>query len=96
MAKAPVVPPSLPLGVYTSEHRFTAIAIKRTDRGLWYLTMEPGYIDCLHVSEEKFKKDFPYALTDYPIRRAVRLYDESFFRRDEKTQKVLQRLLERL
>lgn len=86
----------LPLGVYTSEHRNTAIAIKRTERGLWYLTMEPGFIDCLHSSEEKFKHDFPFPLATYPVRRAVRLYENSHIRRDERVQKILHRLLERL
>lgn len=96
MPPEPVVPPRMPLGVYLTHTRETAIALKHTSQGVWYMTMIGGHIKMAHVGEEKFLRDFPLALPDYPIRKALKIYETSGLPRDEDAQKVLQRLLERL
>jgi hypothetical protein len=95
-AKAPAKPPApprLPLGVYLSHHRSTAIAFRHSERGIWYLTMCTGSITVEHCGEEKFKRDFPLVLPDYPLLRAVRKYVESFQQRDDQATKVMRVLL---
>jgi hypothetical protein len=98
MPKAPARPPRQrpPLGVYVSDHRESALAIRRTEHGIWFLTLRTGKVTIEFYGDERFLHDFPLVLPDYPIRRAIRKYDQSGLSRDEKTQKVLTRLLENL
>lgn len=82
-----------PTGVYTDHNRNTAIMVRQSDRGLWYLTMKRGWIELVHVSDEKFLHSFPLAMRAYPIRRALRIYESSGLRCDEDAQKVMHKLL---
>lgn len=97
-AAAPAAPaePPVPLGVYCDEHRYTAIAIRNTDQGVWYLTMITEQITVEHAGKERFRRLFPLAAPDYDIRIAVRKYHTSLLRRDETTQKVLNMLMRTL
>lgn len=95
---APAPPPVLtvPLGVYLDHNRHTAVAIRHTHNGIWYLTMITEQITVEHVSEDRFKRLFPLTIPNYPLRQAVRRYFTSLLRRDDTAQKVMQTLLERL
>lgn len=86
----------VPLGVYMTHSRESAIAVQNTKDGIWYITMVRGWIECCHVGSEKFVRDFPLAMPEYPVRRALRVYDSSGLRCDDDAKKVIQRLLERL
>lgn len=79
--------------MYLDAHRYTAIAVHRNTSGLYYLTLITGEVTCEFHSDEKFLHDFPFALPTYPLRRAIRLYNESGLARNEKTQKIITRLL---
>lgn len=100
MPKAKTTPPArtprVPLGVYTNEGRYTAVAIKHTPEGIWYLTMLKGSITLEHSGDERFQHKFPLVLEGYSVLRAIRKYDESGLSRDERTQKVLRRLIDGL
>jgi aminoglycoside N3'-acetyltransferase len=86
-------PPRLPLGVYLSRSRSTAIVFKHSENGVWYLTMGTGSVTVEHCGEERFKRDFPLVLPDYPMLRAVRKYAESFQQRDDQAAKVMRVLM---
>lgn len=96
---APVAPPapavrhSVPIGVYLNGNRNTAICIKHTETGLWFLTMLSGQITLEHCSADKFQYEWRIPMPLYPLRRALRLYNESYLTRDEQCQKVMRVLL---
>lgn len=95
---APPAPPPapvhiVPLGTYLNENRRSAIAFKYSERGVWYLTIMTEFVTVEHVSEERFRRMFPFVLPGYPMRRAVRKYHTSFIRRDERAEKVMRALL---
>jgi len=83
----------VPLGVYTNHCRESSIVVKHSTRGVWYLTMQAGYIECRHCGDEHFLHDFPLALPGYPLLRAVRIYNTSELRRDDDAQKVMDILM---
>lgn len=80
-------------GVYQNAHRNSAIVVKAVAGSVWFLTMQDGHIECVHWGNEKFKKEYCIALANYPIRRALRLYDTSGVTCDEQAKKVLARML---
>lgn len=95
-AKQPPAKPRPRFGVYLDQHRYSAVLIHLHEQGVHYLTLVTGKVTVEFHSDEKFLHDFPLILSEYPIRRAIRLYNESGLERDERTQKILDRLLARL
>lgn len=82
----------LPKGVYMTHSRESAILFHHTPDGVWYMSWMTGKITLTHCSDERFKRTFPMMLPDYSLLRAVRKYADSYFERDEQTDKVLRRL----
>ena len=91
-AAAPATP-RLPLGVYFNHNRNSAIAVKHSETGVWFLSFVSGSIECSHCSDERFSRDWPVHHPTYPVRRALRLYQDSHFQRDERVAKILRTLL---
>lgn len=83
----------LPLGVYVNHQRETAVAFKRAPDGVWFLRLHSGRVELLHYGDTRFFSEYSTPLTNYPILRAVRKYNDSPFLRDARTQKVMTILL---
>lgn len=84
----------IPVGVYLNEHRESALVVQSKTNCVWFLSMHTGKVEIHTAGPERFARDYPITLSDYPLRRAVRVYATSEFSRDERTQKVMERLLE--
>lgn len=90
----PQVEATLPLGAYLSVHRESALVVQSRLNCVWFLGMHTGKIEVHTAGPERFARNYPIRLPDYPLRRAVRVYNNSEFDRDDLTQKVMDRLLE--
>jgi len=80
-------------GVYQTRDRSSALVYQVTKTKVLFVSMRLGWIDHEVVSHDSFAHDFCFALPDYPIRKAARIYLRSFLTKSEKAERVLRSLI---
>lgn len=84
------------IGVYVSSTRDIVICVEQTNNGVWFLTWVGSKVEVDHMSDERFYRAFPKFMPDYPIRRALKKFQDSGFKCSAKAEKVIKYLLDRL
>jgi hypothetical protein len=86
-------PVAIGKGVYQSHNRSSAIVYKIAKGTVHFISMRKGVIDIEHMGIQLFAREFCYALPDYPVRRAARIYTGSFLMREPAADRVLRAIL---
>jgi hypothetical protein len=82
--------------VYLDHNRHTAILLKSTPQAVWYITLRTGQITFEHCGIDHFERDWPFMHPDYPLRRALTAYQESYLSREAHVDNIIRTALRRL
>jgi hypothetical protein len=83
----------VPVGVYLNHNRHSAVMVRQDHNGVWFLTMMDGTIEVRHLSVERFLHEFSVFLEFYPVNRALRIYRDSTFERDDRVPQIIKTML---
>ena len=67
----------------------SALVYHTTASRVFFVTMRSGSIEHMVMSKQDFARDFCFALPNYPLRRAARIYEKSFLPKSERAAREL-------
>lgn len=81
------------VGVYQTANRSSAIAYQVSKSKVAFLTFINGIVEHHVWSHDRFAHEFEFALPDYPLRRAARIYLNSFLTKTDNAARALRAIL---
>lgn len=80
-------------GVFQTQNNSSAIVIAISRTKVQFVTFMDGEVEVKTMSHDVFRHTFAFALPHYPVRRAARIYLNSFLTKTEEAERVLRALL---